>query len=182
MIRHKTATAIAFLLAAASAPGIGRADPPDAEVNYLLTDPVTSNRVQVMATAVISENMVIQFVTPMNLGISGEPGATETLRLINTTATTGQARGQRGSPPLSASVAVQGLPNQTFAVSIEQGGRGANGPDSPMIATFTHDAGKTPYIGPAGNTEFRIGAALRLARSAARLGYSSTLDLIVSHN
>ncbi len=183
MIHHKTATAIAFLLAAAAAPGIGRAETAAAVANYALTDPASgkTGAVRVTATATVAENMVIEFVTPMNLGISGVPNGTETLRLV-AARSGGQAGGRRGKPPLSASVAVQGLPNQTFAISIEQAGHGANSPEGPVIATFTHNAGKTPHIGPAGDTEFTIGASLRLARNTARRGYNGTLDVIVSHN
>lgn len=183
MIHHKTATAIAFLLAVAAAPGIGRAETADASANYALTDPATgkTGTVRVTATAIVAQNMMIEFVTPMNLGFSGELGGTETLRLA-AAKPGGQTGSRRGGPPLSASVAVQGLPNQTFAVSIEQARHGANSPEGPVIATFTHNAGKTPHIGPAGDTEFTIGASLRLARNTVRRGYNGTLDVIVSHN
>jgi hypothetical protein len=185
MIRRKTATAIAFLLATlAAAPGICRAETRDAQTIYELTDPATgkTGTVRVTATAVISQNMVIEYVTPMNLGTTGIPGGSETLRLIAASRAIGRSADNRSPPPLSASMAVQGMPNQAFAVSIDQVSRGADGPDGPVIATFTHNAGQTPHIGPSGDTEFTIGATLRLARNTASRGYSGTLDVIVSHN
>jgi hypothetical protein len=183
--RYKTGTAIAFLLAAiVFAPETGRAETADAVVNYALTDPATgkTGTARATATAVISQNMVIEYVTPMNLGTSGETGKAETLRLISASNTTGQAGATRGNPPLTAAVAVQGLPNQTFAVSINQATRDRNRPGGPMVVTFTHSAGQTPHIGPAGNTEFVIGASLRIARNNVRQGYNGTLDVVVSHN
>ena len=114
----------------------------------------------------------------MNLGISGKPGESQTLRLI-----AARKAGAKHDPPqLTAAVAVQGLPNQTFAISIDQATRGANGPGDPVVAVFMHNAGQTPHIGPAGGTEFMIGATLRIARNVAYRGYTGTLDLIVSHN
>lgn len=181
MKRYNTATAIAFLLVAAViAPKIGRAETADAVVNYGLTDPATgkTGTAQATATVDISENLVIEYVTPMNLGISGKPGESQTLRLI-----AARKAGAKHDPPqLTAAVAVQGLPNQTFAISIDQATRGANGPGDPVVAVFMHNAGQTPHIGPAGDTEFVIGATLRMARNTAHRGYNGTLNLIVSHN
>jgi len=185
MIRHKSVTAIAFLLvAAAAAPRICWAETGGAQAIYALTDPARgkTGTVRVTATAVISENMMIKYVTPMNLASSGIPRQSESLRLIAASNGSGQPVGKRNTPPLSASVAVQGMPNQAFAVSINQASRGSNGLDRTVIATFTHNAGQTPHIGPAGDTEFTIGATLHLARNTASRGYSGTLDVIVSHN
>lgn len=182
MIRHKTGTGIAIVFLLATAPWTGWAETPDAVADYAVSDPATgkAGTAHATITAVISENMVIEFVTPMNLTLSGKPGDSGTLRLATAGRANRQAGGKRDAPP--PSVAVQGLPNQTFAVSIGQTGRNAKGPDGLTIATFTHNAGKTPHIGPAGDTEFLIGATLRLARDTIRRGYSGTLDLIVSHN
>lgn len=185
MIRYKTSITIGFLCAIlAAVPGIGRADTADAQANYALTDPAngTSGTVQVMAHAVISQNMVIEYVTPMNLGASGVPVKTKTLHLVTAGNTGEQPLDRRRSPPLAASVAVQGMPNQTFAVSINEASRKANSRNGFVVATFTHNAGQTPYIGPAGGTEFTIGATLRLAKNTANYGYSGALDVIVSHN
>lgn len=184
MKHFKTGTAIAFLLAAATtSPGVGRAETADALAGYALTDPATgkTGTVQVTATAIVSENMVLEYVTPMNLGISGNPAESASLRLITAGKTSGRRGGARENPPLSTAVSVHGLPNQTFAVSISQAVRGAKGPGDPVIA-ITHNAGQTPNIGPAGDTEFVIGATLRIARNTTRRGYSGKLDLIVSHN
>ncbi|MBE9553005.1 MAG: DUF4402 domain-containing protein [Proteobacteria bacterium] len=186
MIRHRTAPSILFLFGAIAA-GTAHAefnDVADAVANYAVTDPATgkTGTARATATAVISENMVIQYVTPMSLGISGEPGGPETLRLIAANKASGRPEDERSGPPLSASLAVQGLPNQTFAVSIDQATRGANGSGGPVVATFTHSAGQTPHIGPAGGTEFVIAATLHMARNTARNGYSGALDVIVSHN
>jgi hypothetical protein len=185
MKRYKTGTAIVFLLAAAAtAPGIGRAETADALAGYALADPATgkTGTARVTATAVISQNMVIEYVTPMNLGLSGKPGESESLRLIAAGKANGRPGRTPGPSPLTAAVAVQGLPNQTFAVSIGQAPGAANGPGGPVAATFTHNAGQTPHIGPAGDTEFVIGATIHIARNTAHRGYSGTLDLIVSHN
>ena len=185
MIRRKTGTAIAFLLAAAfTAPGIGRAQTADASANYALTDPATgkTGSVQVTATAIVTENLAIQYVTPMKLGLSGNPGESATLRMITVGKANGRTAGRRDAQSYSPSLAVQGLPNQVFAISIEQASRGINGPDGSMIASFTHNAGQTPHIGPAGDTQLMIGATLRLSRNTVRRGYSGTLDVIVSHN
>ena len=186
MIRHKTAPSILFLFGAIAA-GTAHAefnDVADAVTNYAVTDPATgkTGTARATATAVISENMVIQYVTPMNLGISGEPGEPGTMRLIAIGNSSERAGTRHSAPPLSASVAVQGMPNQTFGVSIGQATLGANGQDGRVIATFTHNAGKTPYVGPSGDTEFIIAASLRLARNTAYRGYNGTLDVIVSHN
>ena len=185
MKRYKTGTAIAFLLvAAATAPEVGRAETADALAGYALTDPATgkTGSVQVNATAVISENMVLEYVTPMNLRISGTADDPESLRLTTAGTTGGRPSGARGNPPNSAAISVHGLPNQTFAVSINQATRSAKGQGNRVVATFTHNAGQTPHIGPAGDTEFVIGATLRMTRNTARHGYSGILDLIVSHN
>ena len=186
MIRHKAAPSILFLFGAIAA-GTAHAefnDAADAVTNYAVTDPATgkTGTARATATAVISENMVIQYVTPMNLSISGEPGGPETMRMVAIGNSSERAGKKRSAPPLSASVAVQGMPNQTFGVSIEQATLGANGQDGRAIATFTHNAGKTPYVGPSGDTEFIIVASLRLARNTAHRGYNGTLDVIVSHN
>lgn len=182
MKHTKTGTAIALLLATIiTAPGIGRgATMDDASENYALTDPATgkTGAAQATATAIISQNMVIEYVTPMNLGISGKPGESQTLRLI----AADRAGTKHGARPLTAAVAVQGLPNQTFAVSIDQAMRGTNDSGGPVVTTFTHNAGQTPHIGPAGDTEFMIGATIRIARNTSHRGYNRTLDLIVSHN
>ena len=185
MVRRKTRTVIAFLvLAMVAAPATVRADTADAQANFALTDPASgkTGTVRTTATAIILENMVIEYVTPMNLGASEVPRKTETLRLIATGSEHGRSKGKRSAPPLSASLSVQGMPNQTFAISIDEAKRNSSGRDGFVVATYTHNAGQTPHIGPAGDTEFTIGAALRVAHNSANLGYNGTLDVIVSHN
>ena len=184
MIRNKSGIAFAFLLAAVAAPWSGRAETTEAEAKYAVTDPATgkTGTAHAMATAVISENMVIEFVTPMNLKFSAKTGKPAALRLVVAGKADQLLGDRRNTLQRKPTVAVQGLPNQTFAVSIDQVGRGASGSDSPVVATFTHSAGDTPHIGPRGDTEFMIGATLRLTRNAVRRGYNGTLDLIVSHN
>lgn len=183
MIDRKTGTAIALLLAATLA-GIGRADATDALTNYADTDPAAgkTGTAHATATAVIAQNMVIEYVTPMNLDLSVQPGDYENRHRVAAGKAGERASGRRGAPPQSASLAVQGMPNQVFAVSIYQPRPGADAPDGSGITAFTHDAGQTPHIGSAGGTEFTIGATLRLARNTTRRGYSGALDVIVSHN
>ena len=185
MIRRKTRTVVVvLLLAMMAAPATIQAQTTDVPANYAVTDPAAgkAGMVRVTATAVISENMVIEYVTPMNLGTSGAPGKTETLRLTAASSEHEMSKGKLNTPPLSASLSVQGMPNQTFAISIEQAKRALSGRDGIVVATFTHNAGQTPHIGPTGDTEFTIGAALRMTRNTASHGYSGSLDVIVSHN
>ena len=185
MIRRETGIFYALLLCAmVTAPGLIRADTADAQANFDLTDPASgkTGTVRATATAIIAENMVIEYVSPMNLGTSGAPGKTETLRLIATGSEHGSSKGKRNAPPLTASLSVQGMPNQTFAISIDQAKRALNPRDGIVVATFIHNAGQTPHIGPAGDTEFTIGAALRVASNTASRGYNGALDVIVSHN
>jgi len=185
MTRRQIAISVALLLCAlAAVPESLRADTPDAPSNFALSDPASgkTGTARAMAKAVISANMVIEYVSPMNLGLSEMPDKTQTLRLIASSGKHERDTGNRVAPPLAASLSVQGMPNQTFAISIDQAKSDHGGQGGFVLATFSHSAGPTPHIGPTGDTQFSIGAALRLPNNAAGRGYSGTLDVIVSHN
>jgi hypothetical protein len=180
--RRLRALATVVIAAFLSVPWGVRADIPDALDRANLADPITADRsgtVQVIVTATIRNSLNVEYVSPMVLEKVDTGNGRASLRLISGEKNVNKTIAARPSPRMTAAVEIQGIPNQTFAISIDQATQFR--PEL-YVATFSHNAGQTPHVGPAGDTEFSIGVALKLAKSAANYNYSGALDVIVSHN
>lgn len=174
-----TATLFAVVL---SAPADGRAETPDALTRAALADPISTSKsgtMQFKVSATIRDSLMVEYVSPMVLETVDSGNGKFALSLVSGDNTGGRTNSARHGPARAASMEVQGMPNQTFAISIDQSTEFRSGL---YVATFSHNAGQTPHIGPDGDIEFNIGAALKLARTAANYSYSGALDVIVSHN
>jgi hypothetical protein len=177
--RNSGALSAALFAVVLATPSGGRAETSDALARTALTAPGKSGTVQAFATATVQNAIMVEYVSPMILGTVDTGDGKVTLGLVSAGKASGRKGAARSDPGVAASVEVQGMPNQTFAISIDQAAR----LDSvSYVATFSHNAGQTPHIGPNGDTEFNIGAAFKVARNVASHGYNGALDLIVSHN
>ena len=173
-------------------PGAAGAEQMDAVVTTSLTEParVEPGTVQVSVTAIIRESMGVEYTAPLTLDAPNKPGqAAATNLVLANTARQFDGRADWNSE-LSASIAIRGMPNQTFAVSIPGVARLHSARRNTAIAIVTHDAGSTPRVGPGGETKFVIAARIDLAQNMPVSNFkgmldvivSGTLDVIVSHN
>lgn len=163
-------------------PGASEAEQLDAVVNTGLTEParVDPGTVEVSVTAIIRESMGVEYTAPLTLDSPKKPGQAAAASLVlASTARQFDGRADRNTE-LSASIAVRGLPNQAFAVSISRTTRHNGAGRTTAIAIITHDAGSTPRIGPGGEAKFVIAARIELAKNTPVSNYRSMLDVIIS--
>ena len=185
MISRNARAVIGLLLGFVLVPlGAVGAEQLDAVVATRLTEParVEPGTVQVVVTAIIRESMGVEYTAPLTLGAPENPGqaAAANLVLANTAGRLDGGMDQKTG--LSASIAIRGMPNQAFAVSLSRTTRLNGARRNTGIAIVTHDAGSTPRVGPAGETKFVIAARIELAQNITVGNYTGTLDVIVSHN
>lgn len=183
MISRNTSAVFGLLLGFVLVPpGAGEAEQLDAVVGTSLTDParVEPGSVEVTVTAVIKESMGVEFTAPLTLDGPKKFGQAAATNLVLANTTRRLDGREDLNTELSTLIAIRGMPNQTFAISLSRTARlGGAGRDS-GIAIVTHDAGFTPRIGPGGQTNFIIAARIDLAQNMPVNNYKGMLDVIVS--
>lgn len=164
-------------------PGVAGAQQMDAVTIAAQTDParVESGSVQAVVTAVITESMVVEFPAPLTLGAPKTSGQAAAKLVFANSAEQPNVRAD-GNIELSTSIAIRGMPNQAFAVSVPGTTRLDGARHYAGLAVITHDAGSTPRIGPRGDTKFVVAAIIDYAKTMPASSYTGKLDVIVSHN
>lgn len=153
-----------------------------ATTNMADTARVDAGTVQVLVTAIIRENIQVEFTAPLTLTAMKKPNqaAAPNVVLVRT-AERSDVRKTRNTE-LSTSILIRGTPNQAFAVTVPETARLVSARNGSEMAIITHDAGESPYIGPQGSMNFVVAANFDLAQNMAINIYTGTLDVIVSHN
>lgn len=119
----------------------------------------------------------------MSFGTVERPPESASVELTPFSATLNCGLSQIGRErALAASVAIRGMPNQTFSIALPQTARMGRAARNIEVATFTHDAGQTPAIDRNGDLHFNIGATLFVSDRTPSGAYTGSFDVIVSNN
>ena len=175
-------TSAALIFAAIMAfPMAAWADAPDALAKTALTDPMSNSKsgtVQTRITATIRQSIQVDYAIPATAGADGGNSPGPALQRVSADIPAA-SRGKASRLAMTAFVEVQGIPNQTFGISIQDADGTGRGLKS---AIFSHNGGVTPHLDPGGDGGFSIDARLDLAHMSAGYGQGGALDVIVSHN
>lgn len=138
---------------------------------------------QAVAFASIGQQVVVRDATPMSFGTVERPAESASVELTPFSTTLNCGLSQIGRQrALAASVAIRGMPNQTFSIALPQSARMGRATRHIEVATFTHDAGPTPAIDRNGDLQFSIGATLFVSDRTPSGSYTGSFDVIVSNN
>lgn len=138
---------------------------------------------QALAFASIGQQVAVRETSPMSFGTVERPPESATVELTPFSTTVNCGLSQIGRErALAASIALKGMPNQTFSIAFPQSARMGRAARDIEVASFTHDAGPTPAIDRNGAIQFRIGATLFVSDRTPSGSYTGSFDVIVSNN
>jgi len=144
---------------------------------------LAADTAQALAFASIGQQVAVRKSSPMSFGTLERPVESASVELTPLSTTVNCGLPQIGRErALAASIALQGMPNQTFSIALPQSAHMGRAARDIEVASFTHDAGPTPAIDRSGAVTFNIGATLFVSDQTPSGSYTGSFDVIVSNN